>query len=133
MRETPLKNRFAYIPPQCYTKTQGSEKRASNPCYPCHQHSAPPNFIDDADLQLSFQLPGTATANPWRNLFDPPVQRVPRPSDAEMLAYVRQSNYFDDASPRAGGERAIALAARLAPLAPEWDASTRSTWPWWKH
>jgi hypothetical protein len=34
-----LANRFAYIPPQCYTMTRGEGGRASNPCYACHVRS----------------------------------------------------------------------------------------------
>ncbi len=118
----PLKNRFAYIPAQCYTKTENAGRRASNPCYACHQRSTPPNFADDGDLQLSFHLlPIAAGRNPWRNLFEPPVGRVARASDSEIIAYVRQSNYFDDR----GG---IALAKRLEPLVPEWDGEGDRRW-----
>jgi hypothetical protein len=122
MKGKTLKNRYAYIPPQCYTKTQSvAGGRASNPCYACHQRSAPPNYNDDADLQLSFKLPGTANANPWKNLFDPPSASGARASDADVLAYVRQSNYFDD-------HESIALAAKLDPLAPEWDGEGDGHW-----
>jgi hypothetical protein len=93
MRGRTLKNRYAYIPPQCYTKTRTSESSASNPCYPCHQRAEPPNFVDDAHLQLNLSFPRGAAANPWRNLFDPPHLRAERPTDGEILAYVRQSNY----------------------------------------
>lgn len=91
-----LTNRFAYIPPQCYTKTRGESGRASNPCYACHVRSVPPNYVNDADLQLTLTLPVAAGLNPWTNLLDPPVARAPRASEDEVLAYVRRSNYFDD-------------------------------------
>ncbi|HEY3595863.1 MAG TPA: hypothetical protein VGL13_18390, partial [Polyangiaceae bacterium] len=122
MKVTLLKNRYAYIPPQCYTKTQAAAgAHVSNPCYACHQRSAAPNYNDDADLQLEFKLPGTATANNWKNLFDPPVARAAKVSDADTLAYVRQNNYFDEH----GG---IALAAKLDPLVPEWDGEGDHRW-----
>src|SRR5665811_1946874 len=58
MGARPLKNRFAYIPPQCYTATR---ERAGgtvyNPCYACHQRPVAPNFVDDSDLQLAFTFP----------------------------------------------------------------------------
>ncbi len=91
-----LANRFAYIPPPCYTKTRGEDgKAASNPCYACHLRSEPPNYVNDADLQLTLTLPVAAGLNPWTNLLDPPVARGPRASDDDVLAYVRRSNYFD--------------------------------------
>jgi hypothetical protein len=91
-----LANRFAYIPPQCYTKTRGEGGRASNPCYACHLRSEPPNYVNDSDLQLTLTLPVAAGVNPWTNLLDPPVARASRAGDDDVLAYVRRSNYFDD-------------------------------------
>jgi hypothetical protein len=92
-----LTNRVAYIPPQCYTKTRGEgPATASNPCYACHVRSQPPNYADDADLQLTLSLPVAAATDPWTNLLDPPVARAPRVSDDDVLAYVRRSNYFSD-------------------------------------
>jgi phospholipase C len=120
MKADTLSNRFSYIPPQCYTKTRAA-RRGANPCYACHQASSPPNFVDDAHLQSSLQLPIAASSNPWRNLFDPPYLRRPRVTDAEILAYVRKSNYFDD-----GG--AIAVKARLAPLSAAWDGEGDRLW-----
>jgi len=116
-----LNNRFAYIPPQCYTQTRTPEGDARNPCYPCHQSSSPPNFIDDANLQSSLQFPRGASVNPWRNLFDPPHFRGPRPTDGEILAYVRHSNYFDE-------QGAIAIRSRLEPLAAAWDGDGDGRW-----
>jgi hypothetical protein len=92
-----LANRFAYVPPQCYTETRGQGGgRVSNPCYACHVRSEPPNYVQDEDLQLTLSLPVAAAHNPWVNVFDPPVARAPHSSDADVLAYVRRSNYLDD-------------------------------------
>jgi len=122
MRMVPLANRFAYIPAQCYTATRDPRTgQVHNPCYACHVHSTPPNFVDDGDLQLAFTLPGAAAANPWRNLFAPPAARAPRASDAEVLAHVRRGNYLD----AAGG---IALARRLAALPRGWDGEGDGRW-----
>ena len=92
-----LANRVAYIPPQCYTKTRGEGGApASNPCYACHARSEPPNYVDDADLQLTLSLPAAAERNPWTNVLDPPAAHAPPMSDDDVLTYVRRSNYFDD-------------------------------------
>ena len=120
MRNRMLTNRFAYIPPQCYAKTIDPERGASNPCYACHQAS-PRGIVDDAHLQLNFQLPSRAATNPWQNLFDPPYRRTARITDEEILAYVRQSNYLDE-------HGAIAVTGRLEPLAASWDGEGDGAW-----
>jgi hypothetical protein len=122
MGDRPLLNRFAYIPPECWTKTRDRESEAAkNPCFPCHVRSDPPNYADDGDLQLRYKFPEGAASNPWLNLFSPPVERVPHAADEEVLAYVRRSNYFDD-------EGGIALARSLVPLAAEWDGQADGKW-----
>jgi hypothetical protein len=122
MRGDRPKNRFAYIPPQCYTATQDREGGAvHNPCYACHQHPVAPNFVDDSDLQLSFRLPSGAAHNPWRNLFAPPIARTTRESDRQILARVHESNYFD-----AAGD--IPLARRLRALPAAWDGENDQRW-----
>jgi hypothetical protein len=115
-------NRFAYIPPQCYTATRDAPGGpVYNPCFACHVHSTPPNFVDDGELQLRYALPGTAGRNPWRNLFAPPVARAPRLDDQAVLAYVRTSNYLD-------GAGANVLARRLAALPRAWDGQGDRRW-----
>ncbi|HEY2511083.1 MAG TPA: hypothetical protein VGI39_09515 [Polyangiaceae bacterium] len=123
MRGKKAGNRFAYIPPQCYTRTRDEAAGpVHNVCYPCHLASTPPNFTNDADLQLTYRFPPRAAQNPWRNLFEPAVARSPRrPTDDEVLAYVRAGNYLDDRG-------AIALAAKLAALPPEWDGEGDGHW-----
>jgi hypothetical protein len=122
MQIRPLANPFAYIPAQCYTATKDLGAGAvHNPCYACHLHSTAPNYVNDADLQLAFTLPGASVVNAWRNLFVPPVTRAPRVTDAEVLAHVRASNYFDDR-----GE--IALGRWLAALPKSWDGEGDGRW-----
>ncbi|WP_394844585.1 hypothetical protein LZC95_46970 [Pendulispora brunnea] len=121
MTDRVLANRYAYIPAQCYTKTHDGAGKAKNPCYACHIHSDPPNFVEDADLQLQWSFHPLAAKNHWSNLFDPPVARSPRESDDDVLAYVRQRNYFD-------GEGKIALAKTLSSLPKEWDGSEDGKW-----
>jgi hypothetical protein len=116
------RNRFAYIPPQCYTATRDHEGgTVHNPCYACHLHPVAPNFVDDSDLQLSFRLPPGAAKNPWRNLFAPPVARAPRETDQQVLARVRESNYFDTAGD-------VPLARRLRSLPVAWDGEGDGRW-----
>ena len=121
MTDRVLHNRFAYIPPQCYTATQIGNGRAANPCYVCHARSVAPNYVDDLELQRSLNLPAAAADNPWPNLFAPAIGRAPAIDDAALLAYVRASNYFDDSG-------RITLAARLAALPAEWDGDGDAHW-----
>src|SRR5580700_8530057 len=74
-----LTNRFAYIPPQCYVKTRGEDGApTSNPCYACHVRSEPPNYANDADLQVALTLPVAAGPNPWENVLKPPMLHTQR-------------------------------------------------------
>jgi hypothetical protein len=121
-----LVNRAAYIPSQCFTKTLSSgDVKAKNPCYACHTKSETPNYTNDEDLQLKLSLPTLVAKNPWTNLFDPPVSHVARSTDAEILAYVRQSNYLDD-------QGNIALTRALDPPSREWDTNGNGVWDGFK-
>lgn len=114
-------NRFAYIPPQCYARTQAvSGKPARNPCFTCHIDSAAPNYVADGELQLLRKLPSGALKNAWLNLFDPPVRRMPAVTDEAVLRHVRASNYFVD------GRVALADALRSLPAA--WDGQGDGRW-----
>jgi hypothetical protein len=117
----PLANRAAYVPSQCFTNTRAKDGTARNPCYVCHTRSQPPNFADDEDLQLSLELPLSSKRNPWTNLLSPPLARAPRESDADVLEYVRESNYFDT-------DGSVSLARALAALPPEWDDNGNGRW-----
>jgi hypothetical protein len=116
-----LHNVIAYIPPQCFTQTRGEDGKAKNPCYACHTRSQAPNVVDDADLQVTLKLPAPGEKNPWTNLLDPPIAHAPPMADADVLAYVRQSNYFD---PDGG----IALARAVAKLPAAWDGNGNHRW-----
>lgn len=121
MGRTRLANPFAYVPPHCYAKTRTADGRIANSCYPCHQAAGAPNFADDARLQLGYDFRPRARINAWQNVFDPPYRDAERATDAEILDYVRESNYFDDAG-------RIALRARLAPLPSAWDGEGDGRW-----
>jgi hypothetical protein len=116
-----LKNSIAYIPPQCFTKTRAEDGKAKNPCYACHTRSEAPNYVDDADLQVTLKLPVPAKENPWTNLLSPPIEHAPPMTDDEVLRYVRQSNYFD-------ADGGITLARSLAHLSPDWDGNGNGRW-----
>jgi hypothetical protein len=117
----PLRNKAAYVPPQCFTNTRGADGKAKNPCYVCHTRSEPPNFVDDEDLQLTLKLPLPTAHNPWTNLLSPPIEHTPPQSDDEILAYVRQSNYLE-------GDGTIALARTLENVPAAWDVNGNGRW-----
>jgi hypothetical protein len=121
-RRLRLVNRVAYIPPQCFTRTHvAGDDLAKNPCYACHTHSEPPNYANDDALQLKLSMPVVARRNPWSNLFDPPIAHARHWSDGEILAYVRQGNYFDDRGN-------IALAQTLGAPPAAWDDNGNGKW-----
>jgi hypothetical protein len=119
MRDGLLPNPFAYIPAACWTRTRDDAGQVVNTCYACHVPADAPNFVGDDDLQRARDLPPAAADNPWKNLLAPPPA-APE-TDAEILAYVRRDNYFDDA-----GE--IALARALEPLPAAWDGEGDRRW-----
>ncbi|MGA9523898.1 MAG: hypothetical protein WBV82_20725 [Myxococcaceae bacterium] len=123
-KREPLSHRTPYVPPQCYTKTQGADGRVHNPCYVCHQSSTPPNYINDPDVQLAYAFPEPALVNPWTNLFVDRRKAVAAISDEEILGWVRQSNYFDaDGRPL--------LSKTLADVPTAWDVNGNGKWEGW--
>jgi hypothetical protein len=121
LRATGLHNPQAYIPSQCYTKTEDEEGRVHNPCYACHVESRRPNYINDADLQQAYAFPDRAFSNRWTNLFEDRGAAVDAQSDQAILAYVRQDNYLDaDGEPR--------LASILAEPPAGWDFDGDGRW-----
>lgn len=86
-------NPEAVIPPQCYTKTDGS----FNPCYVCHQNPIPgrENTMADGGLQLAYSFSDVGMTNHWANLFEDRSERVAKISDLEIDTWVDQDNYSD--------------------------------------
>ena len=115
-----LENLAAYIPAQCYAVTQDAKGgRTHNGCFACHQASRPPNYVDDPDAQTSLSLPRFATVNRWTNLLHPPPPvAIP---EAELLAWVRRSNYLDE-------HGAPTLANVLGRPPAGWDVNGNGTW-----
>lgn len=116
-----LFNKTAYIPAQCYTKTEDGQGGVHNPCYTCHVASRAPHYINDDDLQTEYSFPSPALRNPWTNLFEDRSTAVAAVSDDEIRAYIRQDNYFDP-------EGNIILAEKLANPPAEWDVKGDGLW-----
>lgn len=114
-------NPNAHIPPQCYTKTIDDKGAVHNPCHACHTESRAPNFINDADLQLSYNFAPNALKNGWTNLFIDWRPELAGVSDDAILSYIRKSNYFDDK-----GEITLAKKLRAVPRA--WDFGDDGKW-----
>lgn len=125
LRSRQLDNPLAYVPPQCYTRTEDERGKVHNPCYTCHQASQEPNYIDDADLQTAYDLTGddgVPVNNPWTNLFQDRRAAVAGISDASILAYVRQDNYR-------GSDGTPLLATTLRNNLPaRWDSNGNGRW-----
>ena len=90
----------SYIPAMCYTRTILRNNQKQNPCYVCHTHGKPPNFINDSYLQTVLDFPAEMQVNPYRNLFTDYKKNVSKISNKEILDYVRQSNYLSNNKPR---------------------------------
>ena len=82
-----------YISPQCYTKTQDNKGNTFNPCYSCHINSIEPNFVDDFDLQASYDFSESSNKNPFINSFKDRTTLVEKIADKEIISYINQSNY----------------------------------------
>lgn len=87
-----LYNREAVIPPQCYTKTEGTK----NPCYTCHQSYddvTRPNKMDDGFLQGDYGFSDVGVENHWKNLFVDRRDEVAAISDEAITDYIQSDNY----------------------------------------
>lgn len=116
-----MNNKAAYIPPQCFTKTEDESGNVHNPCLNCHLNSNEPNYINDYDLQEVFPFREVTHINKWSNLFKDRNATVSHLSDAAMLEYVRHDNYKDT-------NGSILLAERLRHVPEEWDANGNVKW-----
>jgi hypothetical protein len=121
-----LENRFAYIPPQCFTQVaDGPALRVQNPCYVCHADAPEPNYASQPEVQLAYDFPqahaGRDPRNAWTNAFRDLRPAIARISDDEIRAYVERDNYQ-----AAGGSNAIA--ARLVRPLAAWDIDADGQW-----
>ena len=116
-----LYNTTAYIPSQCYTKTETTNKKVQNPCYVCHTKSVEPNYINDQDLQQTYSFPEAAQTSPWHNLFEDRTTRIASITDDTILSYIRASNYFNK-------DGSIILSQTLQKLPNGWDYNNNNKW-----
>jgi hypothetical protein len=86
-------NPESVIPPQCYTKTEGT----NNPCYACHQSydrdQLRPNQMGDGTLQGNYEFSEVGLTNSWKNLFVDRTEMIKGISDESISVWVDQDNY----------------------------------------
>lgn len=121
VRDTFIRNPYAYIAPQCYTLASQTDGTVFNPCYVCHQVGKAPNYLDDSNFQLTYEMTEGALVNPWSNLFEDRSSQIAEIPDALALDYVRTDNYLSPA-----GEPT--LASRLRALPSAWDLDRDAHW-----
>jgi len=120
LKSTALINKAAYIPSQCYTKTEDAQGKVHNPCFSCHQPSQEPNFFSDEDLQTAYSFAEYPLSNHWTNLFKDRSAEVAAISDADMQNYLRVNNYQDG--------NTLILAEKLKKLPAAWDYHGDGQW-----
>ena len=116
-----LYNEAAYVPSQCYTKTEDADGRIHNPCFTCHIDAVIPNYMDDWDLQRGYTFREYARTNRWSNLFKDRRNAVSAISDAEITEYIRADNYITP-------EGQLLLASTLKQLPQAWDVDGDGVW-----
>jgi hypothetical protein len=110
-----------YISPQCYTKTKDAQNNVFNPCYSCHINSEAPNFINDFDLQETYDFSESSYKNPFINSFKDRTAQVNSMSDDEIISYINKDNYKDN-------DGRIIIADKLKyDLPEEWDFAYNGT------
>ncbi|WP_053084536.1 hypothetical protein [Catenovulum maritimum] len=115
-------NEAAYVPAQCYTKTQDEANNTYNPCYVCHANGKRPNYINGTDLQTEYGFTAEyLQTNRWKNLFRDFSKPIAAQSDQEITQYIRSSNYFN-------ADNQITLAAELAKPNKNWDVNNNGKW-----
>lgn len=121
LRDTHVRNAFAYLVPQCYVMPRLQDGAVLNPCYTCHQVGDEPNFTDDSIFQKVFQMAEAALKMPWPNLYEDRSARIERIDDIWMRDLVRTSNYEAE-------DGSLPLARRLAELPAHWDLDGDGHW-----
>ncbi|EWH12062.1 hypothetical protein DS2_00020 [Catenovulum agarivorans DS-2] len=121
-RTNVMYNEAAYVPAQCYTKTQDEQGNSYNSCYACHANGKRPNYINGTDLQLEYGFTAEyLQTNRWKNVFRDFSAHTQSLTDEAILSYVRESNYFSE-----DGE--IVLAKKLKSPPKKWDANNNGKW-----
>ncbi|QQD20731.1 hypothetical protein GJQ54_02630 [Oceanospirillaceae bacterium ASx5O] len=120
LTEDRLVNKTAYIPAQCYTDPVANGK-VHNPCYVCHTNSKEPNYLDDVDVQLVYNLPEPGLKHSWMNLYKDRTKLISSMKDADVIRYVREDNYKDKSGK-------IILSEKLKQVPSEWDRNKNKKW-----
>lgn len=120
-KSTNAKNESAYITSQCYTKTIDKNANVHNPCMSCHINSDAPNYINDPDIQLSYDFSENSKVNKFSNLFKDRTNEVNNISDENILTYIRKNNYLDQ-------NNSIKLAKKLTNISQMWDINQNGKW-----
>lgn len=115
-----VNNRGAYVTSQCYTKTSDEQSGIHNPCYSCHINSVEPNYIDDYELQQSYDFGEYTKINRFTNLFKDRTDLLAKMSDKNILDYVRQDNYQKDGK--------ILISEKLKNVPAKWDVNDDGKW-----
>ncbi|MEA1892143.1 MAG: hypothetical protein U9N33_05460 [Campylobacterota bacterium] len=113
-------NAAAYVTSQCYTKTEDENGNIHNPCFSCHINSDEPNYINDWELQESYDVSDYTKINRFTNLFKDRTELVQKIDDDEILSYIREDNYKKDGD--------LILAQKLKNLPNEWDVNNDGKW-----
>ena len=121
LKSKTLYNPAAYIPAQCYTKTQKTKGQSFNPCYVCHTQGIAPNFLNDEDLQLELSFQKRFKKNHWQNHFIDRSAAIDKMENQEIQKYIRSSNYLSE-------QQQITLANKLNPPPQEWDFDEDGQW-----
>lgn len=121
LKQTVQLNPYAFVPPQCFTKTKDEKGLVHNPCYTCHVESRAPNYVNDGDVQLAYSFVPGARTIAWKNLFVDWTARIQSVSDEQITSYVRTSNYFD-------ADGRITLQKKLENPPEAWDLESDGRW-----
>ncbi len=116
-----VNNRAAYVTSQCYTKTVDENNISHNPCFSCHINSKEPNYIDDADLQESYDFSDYTKINRFSNLFKDRTAEVGALDDTQIASYIKENNYKDK-------NGILLLRQRLENVPQKWDVNEDEKW-----
>ena len=115
-------NPFAYIPPQCWTKTRDAAGAVHNPCYTCHVAAPRAQLRARRGSAASYDFADERGPQPWTNLF---VDR--RPAIAGHAGR-RRSWPMCAATISTTPAGNIELAGRLERVPAAWDINGDGVW-----
>lgn len=98
-------NPEAPIPPQCYTRTEGT----ANPCWTCHTTRNGLNFKGDWQLQEVYAFSDAGLKNHWQTLFEAPQADIAAISTEAVERYIREDNLTPWLAQKAAGAPDFAI------------------------